>query len=45
MLVLFAAIREKIAVADIPEPFRGTPIAMISAGILAVAFMGFSAWI
>lgn len=45
VLVLFAAIREKIAVADIPEPFRGTPIAMISAGILAVAFMGFSAWI
>lgn len=42
VLVLFAALRERIAAADVPLPFRGASIALISAGIMALAFMGFS---
>lgn len=45
VLILFAAIRERLEAADVPAPFRGTPIALISAGILAIAFMGFGGWI
>ncbi|WP_407944969.1 electron transport complex subunit RsxA [Ostreibacterium oceani] len=41
VLVLFAAIRERLLAADIPQPFVGAPIAMITAGIMAIAFMGF----
>ena len=41
-LVLFAGIRERIDLSDIPYYFRGMPIAFITAGILALAFMGFS---
>jgi electron transport complex protein RnfA len=41
-LVLFAGIRERIELSDIPYYFRGLPIAFITAGILALAFMGFS---
>ncbi|WP_022850251.1 electron transport complex subunit RsxA [Limisalsivibrio acetivorans] len=41
-LVLFAGIRERIELSDIPYYFRGVPIAFITAGILALAFMGFS---
>lgn len=41
-LTLFAGIRENLALADIPKPFRGTAIALITAGILSLAFMGFS---
>nr|WP_307774571.1 electron transport complex subunit RsxA [uncultured Cetobacterium sp.] len=41
-LVLLAGIRERIEYADIPGPFKGVPIAFISAGLLAMAFMGFS---
>ncbi|SUO93437.1 electron transport complex subunit RsxA [Suttonella ornithocola] len=44
VLILFAAIRERLEAADIPKPFKGTPIALISAGILAIAFMGFGGW-
>lgn len=44
-LVIFAAIRERLIAADIPQAFRGTPIALISAGILALAFMGFANWV
>lgn len=44
VLILFAAIRERLEAADVPLPFRGTPIALISAGILAIAFMGFGGW-
>ena len=40
-LIVFTAIRERIADADIPAPFRGTAINMISAGILSLGFMGF----
>ena len=41
-LVLFAGIRERLELEEVPEAFRGTPIALITAGILAMAFMGFS---
>lgn len=41
-LVLFAGIREQLARTEIPHAFCGIPIALISAGILAMAFMGFS---
>ena len=42
VLVLMAGIREKIARASVPKPFVGFPIALIVAGILAMAFAGFS---
>jgi len=41
-LLLFAGIREHLELQDVPEGLKGTPIALISAGILAMAFMGFS---
>ena len=42
VLVMFAAIRERLEAADIPAPFRGTAIALMTAGIMSLAFMGFS---
>ncbi len=42
VLVLFAAVRERLDAADIPRPFRGTAIALMTAGIMSLAFMGFS---
>ncbi len=42
ILILFAAMRERIAVADVPWPFRGPSIALITAGLMSMAFMGFS---
>ncbi len=42
VLVLFAALRERIAVADVPTPFKGASIGMITAGLMSLAFMGFS---
>jgi electron transport complex protein RnfA len=41
-LVLFAAIRERIAFADVPKSFKGPSIAFITAGLMSLAFMGFS---
>lgn len=41
-LVLFAGIRERLEMEDVPSALRGTPIALISAGLLAMAFMGFA---
>ena len=41
-IVLFASLRERVDKADCPECFRGYPIALIAAGLLALAFMGFS---
>ena len=41
-LVLFAGIRERLDVEDVPQALRGVPIALISAGLLAMAFMGFA---
>ncbi len=42
VLVLFAAMRERIAVADVPVAFRGPAIALVTAGLMSMAFMGFS---
>ena len=42
VLVLFAAMRERIAVADVPVAFRGPAIALITAGLMSLAFMGFA---
>jgi len=42
VLVLFAALRERIAVADVPVAFRGPGIGLITAGLMSLAFMGFS---
>lgn len=41
-LTLFAAIRTQLALSDVPRSMRGVPIALIVAGILAMAFMGFT---
>lgn len=41
-LILFAGIREHIELMNVPKGLKGTPIALITAGILAMAFMGFS---
>ena len=42
VLILFAAMRERIAAADVPVPFRGAAIGLITAGLMSMAFMGFS---
>ncbi len=42
VLVLFAAMRERLAVADVPRPFQGAAIAMVTASLMSLAFMGFS---
>lgn len=42
VLVLMAGIRERLELADIPKPLEGLPIAFISAGLMAIAFLGFS---
>lgn len=41
-IVLLASIRERINESDIPVPFRGAPIVLLSAALMAIAFMGFS---
>ncbi len=41
-LLLFAGIRSQLELADVPRPMRGVPVALLTAGILAMAFMGFS---
>ena len=41
-IVLFASIRERVEKAECPESFKGFPIALITAGLMALAFMGFS---
>jgi electron transport complex protein RnfA len=42
VMVLFASIRERLEVADVLPSFQGAPIALITAGFMSVAFMGFS---
>ena len=42
VLVLFAGMRERLQAADVPRDFRGTAIALVTAGIMSLAFMGFS---
>jgi electron transport complex protein RnfA len=41
-LIIFAGLREHMDLVGVPKPFKGVPIALITAGILALAFMGFS---
>lgn len=41
-LVLFAGIRERLDGADVPAPFKGTAIAMVTGGLMSLAFMGFA---
>jgi len=41
-LILFSAMRERIAVADVPVPFQGAAIGMVTAGLMSLAFMGFT---
>ncbi|MCB5197206.1 electron transport complex subunit RsxA [Deefgea salmonis] len=42
ILILFAAMRERLEGADIPQAFKGTPAAFITAGLMSLAFMGFA---
>lgn len=42
VLIMFSAMREKLANADIPSPFKGSAIAMVTAGLMSLAFMGFT---
>ena len=42
VMVLFAAMRERIAVADVPNVFQGSAISLITAGLMSLAFMGFT---
>ncbi len=42
VLILFAAMRERLNVADVPQPFQGASIGMITAGLMSLAFMGFA---
>ena len=42
VMILFAAVRERVAAADVPEVFRGPAIALVTAGLMSLAFMGFS---
>ncbi len=42
VLALFAAVRERVAVADVPVVFKGAPITLFTAGIMSIAFMGFA---
>jgi electron transport complex protein RnfA len=41
-ITIFAGIREKLEFADIPKSFKGIPIALVTASLLSIAFMGFS---
>jgi electron transport complex protein RnfA len=42
VLVMFAGVRERVAAADVPAPFRGASIALITAGLMSLAFLGFA---
>jgi electron transport complex protein RnfA len=42
VLVIFAGLRERLAVAEVPKIFEGAPIGFVTAGILSLAFMGFA---
>ncbi len=41
-MVIFAGLRERLALASVPAAFAGAPIAFVTAGLLAMAFMGFA---
>jgi electron transport complex protein RnfA len=42
VLAIFAGLRERLAIADVPKVFEGAPIGFITAGVLSLAFMGFA---
>ena len=42
VLIIFAGMRERLEGAEVPVPFRGSAIAMVTAGLMSIAFMGFS---
>ncbi len=42
VMILFASIRERLNVSDIPDAFKGAPIALITAGLMSLAFLGFT---
>ncbi len=42
VLVLFAGLRERLSYAPVPDAFRGAPVALVTAGMMSLAFMGFS---
>jgi electron transport complex protein RnfA len=42
VMLMFAGLRERLALARVPAPFSGAPVSFILAGLLALAFMGFS---
>ncbi|MFT4609313.1 MAG: electron transport complex protein RnfA [Cellvibrionaceae bacterium] len=42
VLILFSAMRERLSAADVPTPFKGAAIGMITAGLMSLAFMGFA---
>ncbi|MBX3009233.1 MAG: electron transport complex subunit RsxA [Melioribacteraceae bacterium] len=44
-LLIMSGIREELELTDVPQPFRGAPITLITAGLLALAFMGFAGMI
>ena len=41
-LLLFTTLRERLDTADVPGAFRGAPVALVTAGLMALAFMGFA---
>lgn len=45
VMVIFAGLRERLAIANVSETFKGTPIGLITAGLLSLIFMGFSGMI
>jgi electron transport complex protein RnfA len=45
VMVMFAGLRERLALANVPSLFAGTPVSLITAGSLSLVFMGFSGMI
>ena len=42
VMIVFASIRERLAASDVPDSFQGAPIALVTAGIMSIAFLGFA---
>lgn len=42
VLLLFAGLRERLTVADVPDSFKGAPVALVTAGVMSLAFLGFA---
>ncbi len=45
VMVIFAGLRERLSIANVPETFAGTPVSLVTAGLLSLVFMGFSGMI